>query len=86
MSKNMNNHFMLSDVQLKVHAYEPWGQQQNASSTLAFQSSSSAQAKILNLPHETLLGVWESLEFDESQNIDPEQILNSVVRTGMLIN
>jgi hypothetical protein len=98
---DMNNCFQFADVRIKVHAYELRGQD-TIPFTLISKASKDAQAKIINLPHESLVGVWErlalqprsrnttdklydSLEFDQSQSMNPEQILNSVVRTGTLL-
>ncbi|KAI5199736.1 AAA-domain-containing protein [Aureobasidium subglaciale] len=74
--------FDFAKVHLKVHAYHL-----HPHSTVSsdFQASKNAQAKIINLPNQCLAGVWESLKFDESQIIHPEQILNEAVRTVALL-
>ncbi|KAH0363531.1 AAA-domain-containing protein, partial [Aureobasidium melanogenum] len=74
-----------SDVQLKVHAYT-LHEQAAAASTVTFSTSKDSQAKLINLPHESLAGVWERLNFDATQNINPEEILNMAVRTVALLH
>ncbi|KAH0342556.1 AAA-domain-containing protein, partial [Aureobasidium melanogenum] len=71
---------LFSDVQLKVHAYS-LHEQAAAASTVTFSTSKDSQARLINLPHESLAGVWERLKFDNTQNINPEEILNMVFRT-----
>lgn len=40
-----------------VHAYTL--HEQAAASTVTFKTSKNSQAKLINLPHESLAGVWE---------------------------
>ncbi|KAH0147222.1 hypothetical protein KCU67_g11940, partial [Aureobasidium melanogenum] len=70
-----------SKVQLKVHAYT-LHEQAAAASTVTFSTSKDSQARLIDLPHESLAGVWELLKFDETQDIDPEEILNMAVHTA----
>ncbi|THY14991.1 AAA-domain-containing protein [Aureobasidium pullulans] len=83
--KNLDGCFLLSKVQLEIHAYD-LNIQDTLSPTAAFGTSTDAKAKIVSIPHESLDKVWENLKFDESQNINLEQILSSVVRTVMLLH
>lgn len=50
--------FQFSDVQLKIHAYR-LHEQTTAASTITFNASKESQARVLNIPHECLAGVWE---------------------------
>ncbi|KEQ91760.1 hypothetical protein AUEXF2481DRAFT_91837 [Aureobasidium subglaciale EXF-2481] len=81
-SENTSSCFEFAKVDLKVHAYHLHTQSTTSSDFLA---STNARAKIINLPNQCLDGVWESLKFDEKQNIHPEQILNETVRTVALL-
>ncbi|KAI5244153.1 hypothetical protein E4T42_07198 [Aureobasidium subglaciale] len=81
-SENTSSCFEFAKVGLKVHAYHLHTQSTTSSDFLA---SKNARAKIINLPNQCLDGVWESLKFDEKQNIHPEQILNETVRTVALL-
>ncbi|TIA17126.1 AAA-domain-containing protein [Aureobasidium pullulans] len=83
--KNLAGCFLLSKVQLEIHAYD-LNIQDTLSPTAAFGTSANAKAKIISIPHESLDKVWENLKFDETQNINLEQILSSVVRTVMLLH
>ncbi|THV69518.1 AAA-domain-containing protein [Aureobasidium pullulans] len=83
--KNLAGCFLLSKVQLEIHAYD-LNIQDMLSPTAAFGTSADAKAKIISIPHESLDKVWENLKFDETQNINLEQILSSVVRTVMLLH
>ncbi|KAI4855448.1 AAA-domain-containing protein, partial [Aureobasidium sp. EXF-8846] len=74
--------FLFADVQLKVHAYT-LHEQAAATSTVTFNASKDSQAKVVNIPHDSLAGIWESLKFDESQNINVEEVLNMAVHTGV---
>ncbi|THZ02568.1 AAA-domain-containing protein [Aureobasidium pullulans] len=83
--KNLAGCFLPSKVQLEIHAYD-LNIQDTLSPTAAFGTSADAKAKIISIPHESLDKVWENLKFDETQNINLEQILSSVVRTVMLLH
>ncbi|THX32680.1 AAA-domain-containing protein [Aureobasidium pullulans] len=91
--KNLAGCFLPSKVQLEIHAYD-LNIQDTLSPTVAFGTSADAKAKIISIPHESLDKVWEKhaaclltdLKFDETQNINLEQILSSVVRTVMLLH
>lgn len=50
--------FQLCDVQLKIHAYT-LHEQITTASTITFNASKESQARVLNIPHECLAGVWE---------------------------
>ncbi|KAH0348647.1 AAA-domain-containing protein, partial [Aureobasidium melanogenum] len=80
-----NADLLFSNVQLKVHAYTLHGQAA-APSTVPFSVSKDSQARLVDLPHESLAGVWELLKFDETQNINPEEILNMAVHTVALLH
>ncbi|THX97352.1 AAA-domain-containing protein [Aureobasidium pullulans] len=84
-SKDLDGCFLLSQVQLEIHAYD-LNIQDMSSPTAAFGTSTDAKAKIISIPHESLDKIWENLKFDETQNINLEQILSSVVRTVMLLH
>ncbi|KAG9602906.1 AAA-domain-containing protein, partial [Aureobasidium melanogenum] len=77
--------FLFSDVQVKVHAYT-LHEQAAPASTVTFSASKESQARLVDLPHESLAGVWERLKFDETQNINPEEILNMAVHTVALLH
>ncbi|THY75987.1 AAA-domain-containing protein [Aureobasidium pullulans] len=83
--KDLAGCFLPSKVQLEIHAYD-LNIQDTLSPTAAFGTSADAKAKIISIPHESLDKVWENLKFDETQNINLEQILSSVVRTVMLLH
>ncbi|THW73134.1 AAA-domain-containing protein [Aureobasidium pullulans] len=83
--KNLVGCFLPSKVQLEIHAYD-LNIQDTLSPTAAFGTSADAKAKIISIPHESLDKVWENLKFDETQNINLEQILSSVVRMVMLLH
>ncbi|THY33865.1 AAA-domain-containing protein [Aureobasidium pullulans] len=83
--KNLAGCFLPSKVQLEIHAYD-LNIQDTLSPTAAFGTSADAKAKIISIPHESLDKVWENLKFDETQNINLEQILSSVVRMVMLLH
>ncbi|TIA66008.1 AAA-domain-containing protein [Aureobasidium pullulans] len=83
--KNLAGCFLPSKVQLEIHAYD-LNIQDTLSPTAAFGTSADAKAKIISIPHESLDKVWENLKFDETQIINLEQILSSVVRTVMLLH
>ncbi|KAI5272017.1 hypothetical protein E4T47_04688 [Aureobasidium subglaciale] len=74
--------FDFAKVLLKVHVYHLYPSSTALSEPQALKN---AQAKIINLPNQCLAGVWESLKFDEKQDIHPEQILNETVRTVALL-
>lgn len=50
--------FLFTDVQPKVHAYT-LHEQAGAPSTVTFSTLKDAQGRLINLPHESLAGVWE---------------------------
>ena len=50
--------FQFSDVELSVRAYTLHGKAAVAS-TITFNASKDSQAKVVNIPHESLAGVWE---------------------------
>ncbi|KAG9659515.1 AAA-domain-containing protein, partial [Aureobasidium melanogenum] len=77
--------FQFSDVQLEVHAYT-LHEEAAAAFTVTFSTSKDSQARLIDLPHESLAGVWERLKFDETQNIKPEEILNMAVHTVALLH
>ncbi|KAK6005393.1 hypothetical protein QM012_007035 [Aureobasidium pullulans] len=77
--------FLFTDVQIEIHAYTLDGQAV-APSIVTFSTSKDSQARLVNLPHESLAGVWECLKFDETQNINLEEILNMTVRTVALLH
>ncbi|KAI4724653.1 AAA-domain-containing protein [Aureobasidium sp. EXF-10728] len=80
-----NEVFLFSNVQLKVHAYT-LHEQATTASTVTFTASKDSQARIINLPHESLAGVWESLKFDATQDVKPEEVLNMAVHTVALLH
>ncbi|KAI4850179.1 AAA-domain-containing protein, partial [Aureobasidium sp. EXF-8845] len=51
--------FLFADVQLKVHAYT-LHEQAAATSTVTFNASKDSQARVVNIPHDSLAGIWES--------------------------
>jgi hypothetical protein len=50
--------FLFAAVKLKVHAYT-LHEQAAATSTVTFNASKDSQARVVNLPHESLADVWE---------------------------